>query len=235
MKLLTWNITHGGSGRIEGIIRTLVQHNPDLIVLTEYRAEPGDPIGNGLRNNGWIYQISSHPPPDNNGILLASRFPLESKAVETDHPLVRCRWVEARVPGHDLTVVGLHIPTAKNKPAKRAFWEHLIAFARTHLNEPCILMGDFNTGLPLDAAGSPFVYSEYMRELSGLGWVDAWRRIHGPEKREFTWYSTAKKGFRLDYGFLSPEMVGRLKDARHLHECREQKISDHSPLLVEIY
>jgi len=39
MKLLTWNIKHGGSSRINNILQTLVNHDPDLIVLTEFRVK----------------------------------------------------------------------------------------------------------------------------------------------------------------------------------------------------
>jgi len=37
-----------------------------------------------------------------------------------------------------------------------------------------------------------------MEQLIELGWVDAWRFLH-PAKREFTWFSSANNGFRLDY------------------------------------
>jgi hypothetical protein len=37
MKLIEWNIRHGGSKRIPGIIESLAHHNPDIVILTEYR------------------------------------------------------------------------------------------------------------------------------------------------------------------------------------------------------
>ena len=94
-------------------------------------------------------------------------------------------------------------------------------------------MGDFNTGLPVDAEGTPFVYSEKMAELLDIGWIDTWRQ-RNPDGREYTWYSNANKGFRLDYAFASPKMIGAVKGVSHSHREREEGISDHSMLAVSI-
>ena len=81
------------------------------------------------------------------------------------------------------------------------------AYARDLRDERALIVGDFNTGLPIDAEGTPFVYSEKMAELLDIGWIDAWRQ-RNPEGKEYTWYSNANKGFRLDYAFASPKMNG---------------------------
>ncbi len=56
MRILTWNIKHGGSKKqLENIILNLIDHDPDLIVLTDYRAENGRIISNGLHKaDGYI-------------------------------------------------------------------------------------------------------------------------------------------------------------------------------------
>jgi exonuclease III len=42
------------------------------------------------------------------------------------------------------------------------------------------------------------------------------------------------KGFRLDYAFLSPALGDKLKAVRYSSLERENKLSDHSMLIVEI-
>jgi exodeoxyribonuclease-3 len=46
-------------------------------------------------------------------------------------------------------------------------------------------VGDFNTGLPIEAEGTPFVYSEKMAELQDIGWIDVWR-LRNPEGKEYS-------------------------------------------------
>ena len=58
MKLLTWNILKGGSReRFDNIAQTLINHNADVIILTEYWDENGEVIRNALENAGWVYQL----------------------------------------------------------------------------------------------------------------------------------------------------------------------------------
>ena len=98
-----------------------------------------------------------------------------------------------------------------------------------------MLVGDLNTGRHLmDEAGSSFFCADAFETLTSGGWVDAWRRQHGDDAREFSWYSTAGNGFRIDHCLVSPGLVDRVGDVRYLHGVREEKVSDHSMLVVEV-
>jgi len=94
-------------------------------------------------------------------------------------------------------------------------------------------------GTPLiDEAGSTFLCAEHFARLSALGWVDVWRHFHG-DVTEYTWYSLPKggapaSGFRLDHAFATPSLLPRITACRYSHAEREQKVSDHSPLILEI-
>ncbi len=234
MRVVTWNIRHGGSqARLGGIVGTLVGHQADVIVLTEYQTTCGEAIRSGLLQEGWPYQVSSEPPPKTNGVLVAARIPIEVQPRQANMPIPH-RWVEVCLPDQNLRLVGLHTPTSADKQGKKDFWTFVVEFSAARVNDRCVLIGDFNTGLPLDAEGEPFIYGEYMEALTKLGWVDAWRQTHGPEKREFTWYSSAGNGFRLDYAFLSRGLARHLWDAFHSHPEREQGVSDHSALVIEL-
>lgn len=49
VRLLVWNIRHGGGERIPRILDTLDRHQPDVVVLTEYRINRrGEAIGEWL-------------------------------------------------------------------------------------------------------------------------------------------------------------------------------------------
>jgi len=72
-----------------------------------------------------------------------------------------------------------------------------------------------------------------MEKLNKAGWIDSWRYLN-PRKKEFTWYSNVKNGFRLDYAYLSPALKQYLLQVNHSHQERIDKLSDHSSLIIEL-
>ena len=83
---LTWNLRHGGKKtEINNIISSLIFHDTDVIVLTEYREnENGNLIISTLKKNGWTYAQSSNPPKNENGILIMSKLPIEKRNLNSD-------------------------------------------------------------------------------------------------------------------------------------------------------
>ncbi len=234
MKILTWNIKHGGTkSKLNNIINNLVGYNADLIVLTEYREEKGQVIKDRLGNQGWTHHVSSSPMEKTNGILFLSKVPIVQLVPNYTLPQPKQRWLEVYVKEQDFTVLGIHIPGAGDKWGKEDFWKCVIQYAERKLSERVLIIGDFNTGLKIDAEGTPFKFKEYMERLIELGWTDSWRYFH-LKRQEYTWYSSAQNGFRLDYAFLSPKLMSDFLSAYHSHEERVQKLSDHSSLVINL-
>jgi exonuclease III len=117
---------------------------------------------------------------------------------------------------------------------KRAVFEFLLALPKSHLREPSILIGDFNTGKHyIDEKGKTFYCAKHFCQLETVGWIDAWRQHHG-DRKEFTWFSNANNGFRVDHAFVSPTLFPRVRKVWYSHRERELKISDHSVLLLDL-
>jgi exonuclease III len=241
MKIMTWNIRHGGTSKTyAGIISTIFNHNPDIIILTEYRKESGDVIEPELHSKGWRYNASTPTTAKKNGILVSSRFSFEriipDFELTGDH---RYRWLEIMLKESDLHILAVHIPDHRKNDTtgKKAFWNRVNEYALKNMAKRGIIIGDFNTGLKIDAQGTPFTFSECMKTLNQSGWLDSWRCLN-PDKREFTWYSSRKgadlNGFRLDYAYLSPVMKDSLIQVYHSHKEGADRISDHSSLMIEI-
>ena len=245
MKLLSWNIQHGGGTRDVRIVSAIADHNPDLIALTEFRARPGMALCQAFGANGWPHIVDSSPAGIDNGICVLSRVPLRSERASMAPPENAVRWLDVDLPEQGFGFGVVHIPTANpgaREPegaAKTRFWEALLAAAEARLTEPLLFMGDFNTGMPLvDEAGSTFVCAEHFARLSALGWTDVWRHFHG-DATEYTWYSLPRggapaNGYRLDHAFATPSLLPRITACRYSHAEREQKVSDHSVLILEI-
>ena len=52
MRLLAWNIQHGGGARMTRIVEEISAYDPDVIALTEFRAGPGAALCGALKEIG---------------------------------------------------------------------------------------------------------------------------------------------------------------------------------------
>lgn len=237
MRILTWNIRHGGSAKgYSDIVRSCHAHDPDIIVLTEYRLGKGAELKKSI-GDSWPHIITPMAAPSENTILIASRRAIHETKECSYPPVARHRWLEVVDERTGSRLLGVHIPGANDKWDKKDFWAKVVGYAKLMKSTSCMIIGDFNTGLAIDAEGAPFACPEYIEMLCDLGWIDAWRSKNG-DKREFSWYSRKRdgsgNGFRLDYVFLSPVLAAALIGAKHSQAEREQGISDHSILIVDL-
>ena len=235
MKLLAWNILHGGGTRVPRIVEEIAAHDPDVIALTGFRTDRGTELSGSLKDRGWPHRETSHPTKSINGIAVFSRTPLhrETSPAPPEH---RFRWLDLHLPDHGFGLTVLQIlaaTTAESKTSKRILWDAVLAAAEARRDRPFLLTGAWNTGAHrLDETGKTYICAEHFARLSDLGWIDLWRR-HNPGRTEWTWYSTHGNGFRVDHAFASPSLATRVISCRYSHVEREAKISDHSLLLVE--
>ena len=71
--------------------------------------------------------------------------------------------------------------------------------------------------------------------IAELGWVDIWRTLY-PEMPGYTWWSQRGQayakdvGWRIDYQMATPALAER---ARSAHVYKQEKFSDHAPLVVD--
>lgn len=253
LRFLTWNIQGGGGSRIPSIVREIARLRPDVVGLTEVRFANLASLRQALNHAGFDYIETTCSAGNANSVLLASRIAF----TRIDDPIAHDqeRWLPVEIESQDVKVLCVHIPGGTDnkfgadgvgisgKKRKELLWDEVIRFARRHKSEKAVILGDFNTGLPEDAQGTPFVLSDYIRILRSEKYVDAWRQLN-PSAREFTWYTKRKSketsesedynGFRLDYVYVSPVLGDAILDARHIHEVRRNKISDHAIVLTDL-
>lgn len=230
IRVVCWNIRHGGGRRIDDILGRIVRHRPDVLILTEFRNyRAGQQLRAGLGDVGLWYTHFVPAPEKLNGVLIAARefvdavLPLNAR-LEKPHMLL-----EAQVAG--INLVGVYMP---NGEAKAPYWEAVVAAARGRAGKPTLCIGDFNTGKHfLDEKGATLVSAPYMDRMEEAGFVDLWR-ARNPERREFTWFSNAGNGYRLDHAFASPSLAERVTDLFYSHAERTDGISDHSALILDV-
>ena len=246
MRLLSWNIQHGGGVRWPRIVEAITANNPDVIALSEFRTKPGAHLCAALASRGRQYIESTNPEGRENGVCVLSRTPMVLARPCASPPESRVRWLDVDFPDHGFGIGVLHIMCSSTKlkdhlpgEAKARFWNSVLTAAEARLDEPFLFVGDFDTGAHhIDEAGKTFKCAEQFGKLSALGWTDAWR-ARNPGKTEWTWYSKLKggargNGFRLDHAFATPSLRPRIASCRYSHSEREAGVSDHSLMIVEV-
>jgi|WetSurMetagenome_2_1015567.scaffolds.fasta_scaffold48483_3 exodeoxyribonuclease III len=234
MRIMEWNLQYGGAQeRLPGIIEAVRRHDPDLLVLLEFRPEKVIEVSLSLAALGYPYILNSQPPPRTNGILVASKIPIQ--AVEGNRlRSQRHRWLEIVPEGSDLAILAVHIPGASDIEGKKEHWSALLEYGRDVMSSKkrSVIVGDLSTGLERDSEGLGFMGKEHFSALLDMGWRDVWREYH-QVGREYSWYSSTGQGMRTDHALVSPYIRYPLW-AKYSHLERENGISDHSILILDI-
>jgi exonuclease III len=239
MKILIWNILHGGGPRrTPAIALAILDHRPDLVVLTEFRMTTGGQLAGMLHDHGLAHQSHTDPPPRTNGILLACRFPI-TEVSRPDPGVFGSKLITASVPGLGVRLCAAHVPDARahNHHAltrKSLYWNELLDVARRWRDEPAMLVGDLNTGRPgLDEDAHTLTSAAMLGRLGEAGFSDAYRHLY-PRGRDRSWYSPTGSGFRLDHALTSASLTPRIESVGYSQTEREERLSDHAPMLLEI-
>ena len=239
MRIATQNINWGGEPtapgcngepRLDRLVPRHAELAADILVLTEFKAGPlEDELRALLAVAGYPYLLSRPQGPRSLGTAIAAREPL--KAVDLPVPSTTEPWRSMGISMGGVDVFGFYFPLGD---AKQVYWDWLLANAEMLRGRSAILLGDFNTGKRrADEAGETFDCQDKLEALESLGYVDLWRAAY-PKGRDYTWYSSAGNGFRLDYIWASPSLAPLARRVWHDHEVRLALHSDHSSVVADL-
>jgi exodeoxyribonuclease III len=254
VRLVTWNVA-GRVSRQPEQADVVARLGADVVALQEVTSRTLPLWRAALEAAGYAHCDCALPrerPAGRRalGVLTAAREPARRLPSPDGVP-----WPErvlcCRV--GDVEVVNLHSPIAPAPDlAKVRTHEAVAAYLATPGDGPRILCGDLNTPrreLPdgevltfaHDSAGRlrpergerwNRAESALVRGLRDLGWVDAFRELHGYGAREASWtFAQDRGGWRLDH-----VLVERLApvSAAYAHDWRRAGLSDHSALVVDL-
>src|SRR5215471_19304288 len=100
MKILTWNIQHGGGTRVARIVEEVSAYDADVIALTEFRDKPGTDLRAALLERGWPYMEVTNPAGTVNGIAAFSRTSMRRTRSCPAPPEGLDRWLDIDLPEH---------------------------------------------------------------------------------------------------------------------------------------
>lgn len=255
MKIATYNV-NGVNGRLPVLLKWLDEAKPDIVCLQELKAPqdkfPIKDIEEAGYHAIWKGQKSW------NGVAILSRneIPVErTRVLEGDDEDEQSRYLEAKIGG--LIIACIYLPNGNPYPGpkfeyKLKWFERLKARAEMLISseKPVILIGDFNV-MPTEKdvykpekwvndALFRIEIREAFFELLNQGWTDAIRELY-PDEIIYTFWDYFRKayernaGLRIDHFLLSPELKGKLNEAKvDKHVRGWEKSSDHAPVWIEI-
>lgn len=227
LKILSWNIRQGGGTRINKITKALQNNDADILVLSEFRNnDSGLKIRYNLLRMGYRYQNVTAALKNDNAVASFSKLPcnqfLFPKADSNFSHNVLISEFEA------FDLVGVYLPHKK----KHKLFDFLIQQAQNE--KPSIIVGDYNTGKNhIDQVGDSFWYTDKLEALENNGYIDAFRQLNGDIK-EYSWFSHQGNLYRYDHTFIHKDLLPIVKSCYYLHPWREEGLSDHSPMILEL-
>jgi endonuclease/exonuclease/phosphatase family metal-dependent hydrolase len=235
MRILTWNILHGGGrNRMPRLLMAMLDLKPDVVVVTEARRRFAGQLAAGLADGGLEYSLCPDAPDGVNTAMLVSRFELRPVERPGLPDCLAYRWVEATLPGLAMTIAGVHLAEAGRQPTHAEGWRALLRVARERRDESFVIAGDLNTWRDgLASRGRSGAQATNLGRLAALGYVDT-GGMATVKATESTWTGSRGESFRLDYVVVSSALQERVAGVEVVHAERAEGLSDHAALVVEL-
>lgn len=226
LSILSWNIRQGGGRRTAQIVDLIDSVKAYIVILSEYRNnDRGEHLTMLMRAKGYIHMYA--PPEDKTKNSVAIFSKMEGKP-EVHHDADTIYPYNIMSVHFDaFSVCGVYLPHKK----KHKLIPYITELGNKH---NYIVAGDYNTGKNfIDQKGKTFWYTDELLKFEQSGYIDAFRHIHG-DVSEFSWYSYHGNGFRYDHTYVHEDLLPIAKECYYIHEWREDKASDHSPMMLKL-
>ena len=252
INIVSWNINGIRAAEKKGLLNWLQKMSPDIICLQETKAQPGEikqelqqPQGyyaywNSAERKGYSGVATftkTRPAKVENGFG-TKQFDTEGRAIIAQYP--------------EFTLFNVYFPNGKMSPErldyKMGFYDAFLDFVDPikARGEMVIICGDFNTAhKEMDLARpkenqkvSGFLPMEraWMDTFVAHGFIDIFRYFN-KEPGHYTWWSLITRardrniGWRLDYFFVTENLLGSIKEASILSDVTG---SDHCPVEIRL-
>jgi exodeoxyribonuclease-3 len=243
LRLLTYNIQHGGDGRIDAIARVINTVAPDVVLLQE------------ATNPANVQHLAVAT-----GMAEGRAFARQSLGFLSRVPVTSYKWIRPRISRHafieivpagaPMRLYGVHLSAvhAAWTEARRVYeLRALLASVARHQHGFHVLCGDFNTLAPgeeLDLSRlplrlRPFVWMSggrvrwrTIQTVLDAGYADGYRLKHPVDPGATL--PTTNPYLRLDYVFVPKSEAHRIARCDVVDHADAVGASDHFPVVAEI-
>ena len=252
MRIITANLNGIRSAASKGFFDWLATQQADVVCVQELKAQAEDMRPEFLVTDGLTGFFHYAEKKGYSGVGLYCRQKPDQVIIGFDHPEFDPEGRYVRADFGALTVISLYLPSGSSSDERQQAKFRFLDSFRPHLQDlkdsgrEVVLCGDWNIAhQPIDLKNwkgnlknSGFLPEERAwigSVFQELGFVDVWRSLYA-EAPGYTWWSNRGQayakdvGWRIDYHIATPGVGAR---ARAASVYKEQKVSDHAPLVVD--
>ncbi len=251
MKIISWNVNGLRAIMKKDFPDWVEKMNADILCIQETKMQQEQVTDEMLA----LYPHAYFHSAERKGYSGVATF--SKKEPDAIHTGMKGFWndTEGRVLRTDygnLTLLNIYFPNGAQSEERLAFklnfYEASLDYFESLRREgrSLIIGGDYNTAhFPIDLARpeenediSGFLPIEraWLDKLVEYGYIDSFRHFHRDVPDRYTWWSYRTRarernvGWRIDYFFITPELLNRIKNVEILDEIPG---SDHCPVLIE--
>jgi len=252
MKLISWNVNGIRAASAKGYSEWFKKYNPDILCVQETKAQI-DQLEESLANPDGYYSFwNSADKKGYSGTATFSRIEPRTVKPDMDNENFDGEGRVILTEFDEFMLYNIYFPNGKRDLSrvdyKLKFSDKVLELCEEHKKhgKKIIICGDFNTAhkeIDLKNAKSNQKNTGFLPEerawidkFISHGYVDTFRNFN-KEPGNYTWWSymfnaRAKNvGWRIDYFFITENLLPNLKDAFILPEVMG---SDHCPLGIEL-
>ena len=253
MKLLSWNVNGLRASFKKGAFNSIFEVDPDIFCLQETKAHP-DQLPEEVCNPAGYHAYFDHSKMRKgySGVAIYSKIKPEKVEYSLGNPELDKEGRMIIAYFKDFVLLNGYFPNGGEEPArlkyKLEFYEQFLTFIEKlrKQNKKVIFCGDINTAHnEIDLArpkanenhtGFLRIERDWLDKVVSKGYVDTFRHLH-PTEIKYSWWDMKtfardrNVGWRLDYFFISSDLLPHLKSAKILDNMMG---SDHCPVLLEL-
>lgn len=252
MRIITLNFNGIRSATNKGFFDWLQHQQADIVCVQELKAQAADMTPQLLAPQGFhgYFHYAEKKGYSGVGIYCKRKPDAVIEGLNIPEFDVEGRYLEAQF--GNLSVVSLYLPSGSSGEDRQAvkfkFMEAYMPHMLTLRNSgrDVIVCGDWNIahtekdlknwrGNRKNSGFLPEERAWLTRLFSEVGFVDVFRSLH-PELEAYTWWSNRGQawakdvGWRIDYQIATPGIAAK---AVATGIYKEQRFSDHAPLMVD--
>ncbi len=253
MRLVSFNVNGIRAAARKGLLDYVARESADVLMFQETKAHVDQLDASLVQPEGWVALYESGERRGYSGTATwLRRAPDEVWTGFGEERLDREGRILATRLG-DLVVFNIYFPNGAQSEERLRYKLDFYDAAFAHfeqqraLGRSLVIAGDYNTAhYPIDLARpkeneniSGFLPIEraWLDRLVEAGYVDTFRHLHPERAGAYSWWSWRAQarprniGWRIDYFFVSPELLPRVRAAEILADVEG---SDHCPVALEL-
>ncbi len=251
MRIMTLNCNGIRAAHRKGFFEWAQQADCDIICLQEVRADQSVLAEQKFVLDGYQAWHKVATKKGYSGVSVYARIAVDAVCTEAGHDVLddEGRWLSVKC--GNLNIVSLYLPSGSSGEAAQHKKDILLQWmlpkmqAWSNQGEDWVICADWNIAHTqkdiknwrANQKNSGFLPHErqWVTDVLAMGWVDVFRQLN-QQDHQYTWWSNRGKawdnntGWRLDYQLVYGSLAQRAKQE---WIYKQQRFSDHAPLIIE--